>query len=303
MSIAPAVFAGAPVPEMPKVSDDSWIVNGEELQGKRWWTKNPKKKTTLLNPWLYHFDLTYSYSGTSGNVDADKHKGSSLLALRKQLFTSKTQFSMSRSDQTIALSGRAVHVESQRLQHGFQYAVTDWLEVVAGISWIQKDSTKFIDDRFTYFGGGLVELINRPNLFLAIGGFYGYSETAYWNDKVTDIAKYADFESVDDYTSGELYFKQKLEWNITDTITFTENGDYSYILENSDHHHWMVKFALEFEITKHFSFVSSYTINEEVNDFTEHVQDYFDERRASGLPAGEMENIDTTVSVGIKINF
>ncbi|MCI5159803.1 MAG: DUF481 domain-containing protein, partial [Candidatus Electrothrix sp. AUS1_2] len=181
--------------------------------------------------------------------------------------------------------------------------LSDWAQLAGGGDWRMKDTAKYIDNRSNYFIGALFDVVDSPNTTLSLGGFYGYLDVAYMNSTLTEIPKYADFTPVDDYSSDDIYLKLALRWNITDTITFTEQADFVQMLKDTEYYFWLVDLGFEFKIAKNFSLTTSYTMEYDHSMFTEAVQNYFDERRAVGKPAGNMEDLDTSISVGIKISF
>jgi len=285
----------------PTVSDDSWISNGEELGN--WWVKNPKKYDPVPRPLLYHIEGSYSYSELGGNIEVKNHKGELELALRKDLFTSITNYAISRSDTDITLSGVSTSVESDYFRQKFRYGLTDWMEAGAGVIWNITDTAKYLENRLIYYGGVRFTVLDFPSLMIKMGGYYGFSDTEFMNDKITGMRKYADFQPVDDYDSDALYFGQMLKWKISKTVTFSENADYMLLLKDTEYYSWMLKLALNFRLTKHSSFFASYIINYDNNPFVEAVQDYLDGRRAAGDNVGDMETTDTVLAVGVKFSF
>ncbi len=289
--------------EKPKavVADDrSWISNGKGL--KRWWLKNAKKYDPLPNPVLYHFEGTYSYSEQGGNIDAKVHKGKIGLTLRKHLFTSITKYGVKNRNTDVSLTEKHIQVKDQFIRQGFHFAITDKISAVVGKSW-EQNTAKYLEDRATSFGGFKFTILDSPKLDLTFGTFYADSKIAFMSSEIQKKKKYADFPTVDDYESDSLDFHQKLHWQITDTISFSEGVNYVKFLEDSKYYFWKLNFGLKFKLTKRTSFVTSYTINYDYNKFVESVQDYLDQRRASGQSAGNMETTDTELSVGIKFQF
>jgi len=280
--------------ETPKLSEESWISNGEKLG--EWWLRNPKKFDPVPAPLLYHFEANYSYSELGGNIDGKNHNGDINLTLRKQLFTSTSDYHIGKSETTMNLIGMATLVENQNFVQNFSYAFTDWMQASGGIYW-SCDSAKYFKNRLYYYGGADFALIERQHLVLNVGGFYSYLETEYWNDEM--LIFYPDFEPIEDYTSDYLYFTQMLQWNITDTITFTENATYMQDIDDTDYYNWKVEAVLKFNLTKHFAFFTSYSISYDNNTFVEAVQNYIDENAYSG----EMETTDTVLAAGINFSF
>ena len=280
--------------ETPKLSEESWISNGEKLG--EWWIRNPKTFDPVPAPLLYHFEANYSYSEMGGNLDIKNHNGGLKLKLRKQFFTSTSSYKIGKNDTTVNIIGVSTFVENQRFVQAFSYAITDWMQTTGGINWV-RDSGKYLRNRWYYFGGAEFALIERPNLILNAGGFYAYLETEYWNDEITMF--YPDFEPVGDYNADDLYVTQMLQWNITDKIVFTENAQYVPSLEDTDYYQWKVDLALKFNLTKHFAFFTSYSINYDNNTFVEAVQNYLDQ----SAYGGEMDTTDTVLAVGINFSF
>jgi hypothetical protein len=285
-------------------SVDSWIASGQELFGPSW-SKNPKKFDILPSPspLLYQFTANYSYSGQDGNVVTEKHKASAELILRKQLITSVSRYGISTNETETALTGASINVEAENFFQAVRYPLSDWIQLVGGGAWKINDTAKYIDNRSNYFFGALFDAVDRPDIALTLGFFYGYSDVAYMNSKLTGVPKYADFTPVDDYSSDDVYLQQALRWNITDIITFTEQAEFVQLLKDTEYYFWTVDLGLEFKMAKHLSLTASYTMEYDYSSFTDAVQNYLDERRVSGKPTGEMHELDTALSVGIKVSF
>jgi hypothetical protein len=60
---------------------------------------------------------------------------------------------------------------------------------------------------------------------------------------------------------------------------------------------------LDFKLSENISFFTEYVVDFENNAFVESVQDYLTASRAQGLPAGEMDDTNTTLSAGITLRF
>lgn len=286
-----------------QTKSEGWIASGKELLGPSWYQKNPKTFKTMPNSLLYHLTLDYSYSGQDGNVVTEKHNASAEMVLMKELVTSTTRYTVSRSEIEQALIGGATILESEKFFQAVRYPLTNWMQAVAGFTWRTRDTTKYLDDRRSVFGGALFDLIDQSNFLMTLGGFYSYSDVAYMNSKLTGMKKYNDFNPINNYSSDQIYLKQSLSWNITDTVTFTENAEYTQILKDTEYYFWLLKFGLDVKLTQNISFTASYTMDYEYNSFIEGVQNYLNKRRAVGEPTGNMEELDTTVSVGVKISF
>ncbi|MCI5226930.1 MAG: DUF481 domain-containing protein [Candidatus Electrothrix sp. AX2] len=285
-----------------QAKSEGWIASGKELLGPSWF-KNPKRFDFVPSSLLYQITANYSYLGEDGNVDKEKHEGAAELILRKDLLTSVTRYKINRVKTEKALNGVSINKESERFFQALRYPFSEWIQAVAGGSWRINDTAKFLDNRSNVFIGALFDVVDRPNIFFRLGAFYGYSDVTYMNSKLTGIPNYTDFTPIDDYTSDDIFLMQKFRWNITDTITFTENAEYTQLLKDTEYYFWTVDFGLEFKLAKHLSFVTTYEMDYEYSDFTEAVQNYFDKNKALGRPAGEMYELDTTLSVGIKVTF
>ncbi|MCI5183361.1 MAG: DUF481 domain-containing protein [Candidatus Electrothrix sp. AW1] len=288
--------------EIEKVSADSWIASGKELLGPSW-DKNPKRFDSVPSPLLYQFTANYSYSGQDGNVEVEEHKGTAELILRKQLITAVTRYNTSKRTTKTALTDSSADLESEDFFQSVRYPLSDWIEAIVGGIWQINDDTKFLDKRSNYFVGALIDVIDRQDISLRIIGSYGWADMEYMNSVLTERPIYADFTPVDDYSSDNIYLKQILRLNITDAFTFTEQAELTQLLKDTDYYFWLVDFAFDFEMSKHLSLTASYTIEYDYNGFTEAAQNYLDEQRAMGKPVGEMHEIDTSFTVGIKVSF
>ncbi len=284
-------------------SNNSWLSNGKELG--EWWHKSPRKYDPLPKPWLYHFELGYSYSEMGGNIDNKVHTGKMDLTLRKHLFTSRTHYDISKSDMDINLTGTNTQMDTRSFREQFVWSVTDRIAVIAGFTW-QKDMAKFIDDRSIYYVGGGVILVDSPVLDLNVTGSFGHVETAYMNEYLAKKPIFGDlpFSSfVEDYESEAIYLTQKLNWKINDKLSISQSQNYLVSLDDSEFYNWKGTLALNVKLTDIMSFVTSYTINYDNNSFIEAAQDYLEKRKALGKRSGEMETTDTMLTVGIKLSF
>ncbi len=302
MLMASGMASGEETKEVSSdLSEEGWISDGASL-GFPWWTKNPKKFEVLPEPLLYHLELSYSYSGSSGNIDLENHSGKGRLLLRKHTVTSETIFNKSSKETTknIKRNAQSTLVEKQIFAQEFRLAVLENMALTAGLILVDPNSTKYIDQRMTYYGGLLYTPVNTPEFSLGMEVAYGYSETSSMNG---DIPSYYKLQPVDDYDSDGIALGLKLNWNINSMITFSEEAKYQLFLEDTDYYSWNATTKLNFKLSKHISFFTEYVFDFEHNLFAEAVQDALAFDRAQGNPAGEMDDMDTTVSVGIKIEF
>lgn len=291
-----------PTASVPADQDHGVISNGAFL-GVPWWTKNPKQLKVIPDPLLYHFELNYSYSESAGNVDMQSHSGSGSLILRKSLVTSMTNFTKSSQDTTINVAPGAptTLVESQNLLQEVALALTPTISVGIGGLWLDNDSAKYIDERQAYYGGVLWHPLDTERLNFSIFAAYGYMETAYMNDKI--IAGYPAFQPVPDYDTDAAYFNLQLRWAISEMITFSEAATCLASLEDSEYYTWKATSKLDFKLSENISFFTQYVVDFDNNAFVESVQDYLAAGRAQGLPVGEMDDTDTTLSAGITLQF
>ncbi|VEN73205.1 conserved exported hypothetical protein [Candidatus Desulfarcum epimagneticum] len=282
------------------VASFSFAGNSGDL-GK-WWLKNPLEYDPMPDRLLHHFEGSYSYGGTSGNVEVTSHTGKANLTLRKNILTSVTVYSVKYNDTENALRGSESHLNDQFFRQGFRFALTDKLEAVVGGEW-KKNASMYLENRLVYYGGFRFSAIRSENVKIFLAGFYSNTNTEYMNSKIQNIRTYASFPSVDEYESGGLFLRQTLNWKITDAITLNEACSYLNFLDNSDYYTLDLNLSLNFMITKSVSFLVSYDMTYEQNSFIKSLGDYLDERRAAGRFAGEIENRDSKIGVGIQISF
>ena len=276
---------------------------GDNDQLGAWWLKNPKEYDSPPSSMLHHFEGSYSYGGATGNVEVTSHTGKGNLVLRKNLLTSATVYSITRSDTEIALLGAAIYSNNQFLRQGFRYAITDRIEAVVGGSW-KKSTDMYLENRLIYYGGFRFSAFNSENVKIFLSGFYSDSKTEYINSKIQDIPLYASFPSVEDYESKSLDAHQTLNWKITDAITLSESFRYSTFLDNSDYYVMDLNLNLNFMVSKSVSFLVSYAMTYEQNSFIKSLGDYLDGLRAAGnIYAGEIENRNSSFGVGIQVSF
>jgi len=280
-------------------ADDSWISRGEYL-GK-WWRINPMKYQPLPNPLLYHLEGGYSYSEASGNLNTEVHTGNATLTLRKNLFTSTSKYRISNRNTNVSLLRQSTNTKEQFFGQRFHFALMDNLSIIAGAMW-EKSSTKYLEDRWIYYGGLKWNLFDTPKYKVNLIGSYGKTETTFMSKRIREKV-YFNFPSVEDYNSSIAFFHQDLSWKINDNVTFSESVGYGLFLEDSEYYFVKTNFKLDFKIAKNFSIFTSYDIDYDYNLFVKSVQDYLDARSAAGLRSGEMETTDTKISVGIKFNF
>jgi len=298
--------------ETRKLSTDSWIASGRELLGPSW-SKNPKKLDSYPSPLLYQFTANYSYFGQDGNIVTENHNASAELILRKQLVTSISKYELSKGDTEMALSGFFINTNSEYFFQVFKYPVADWIQIIVGGAVKTEDSAIYLDERIGYFGGMSFDAVDSPALSLTCSLSYGHISMSYMNDTVIEDMLFRtllnpeagepDFTPVDDYDTDDIYLTQNLRWNITDTVTFTEDAEYAQFLKDTDYFFWRLKMGLEFGLTEHISFTTSYQMSYQYTNFTEAVQDYLDEQKALGKSAGELDEMDTSLAVGLTVSF
>ncbi len=278
------------------------ISDGQELG--RWWAKSAKKYNPLPNnPLLYHFEGNYSYSESSGNVEAEAHRAGIELTLRKYLVTSITDYAINNRETMMQLTGMGMVMKDENFRQAFRLAITNKLDAVVGRFW-KRSSTKYLQDRFIYYGGVRFMMFDTPNLDLMLGGFYAETETSFMNSKFQNIRKYNNFPDVDDYDSNAIRLSEMLHWKITPTISLDQTLDYMMLLENTDYYLWTARAALNFKLSKNFSFVTSYMINYDYNPFIEAIQSYLDNRRVEqDATTGNIHRRDTKLSFGVKFTF
>lgn len=302
MLLATGAISGEGAENTPvDLSEEGWISNGSAL-GFPWWRKNPKKFEVLPEPLLYHFELNYAYSGESGNVDSEQHRGKGRLLLRKNTVTSDTIFIKDSKEKTknIRPAASDTLVEKQVLIQEVRLAVLENTALTAGLVWVDKNTKKYIDQRMVYYGGILYTPVATPEFNLGIQAAYGYEDTSFMNG---DIPPSYQLQPVDDYASGSTHLALKLRWNINEKITFSENAKYQHSLKNTDYYNWNATTKLQFKLSEHISFFTEYEFDFENNLFIESVQDAIALTRAKGKPTGTIDEMDTTISAGITVEF
>jgi len=279
------------------LSEEGWISNGKSL-GIPWWRTNPKKMDIIPVPLLYHLELSYSFSDTGGNVDMESHKAKLRLLLRKRTLTSDTIISKKKQETTINLlpNASSTLVEEQRILQEFRLSVLENMALTAGLIWIDNNSAKYIDQRVAGYGGFLFTPIADDKFLLGLEASYGYSDTSYMNDKVPSFYKCDD---VEDYDSHGVFLGVKFNWNITDTISLSEDAKYQIHLKDTDYYNWDSTTSLNFRLTENISFSTEYAINFDNNSFVESVQNCLEEQNSTG----KMDDTDTTLSFSVKLEF
>jgi putative salt-induced outer membrane protein YdiY len=282
------------------LAEEGWISNGKALGP--WWQRNPKKYDPMALPLLYHLEVNYSFMDKGGNTDMESHKGSLSLTLRKSVFTIATSYENNKQETTRNLNPvpMTMLVESQTFMQDFMVALTDWMGLNAGFIWLKNDSTKYLEDRKVYYGGVRLNAVDSPGLRIMLGAAYGYVDSAYMND---EIPKPYNCPPVDDYDSDMLFGNLILNWDITDIISFSETARYQLFLKDTEYYNWKSDTSLNFKVTENISFTATYGMSYDYNSFTEHVQDCLDAVKERGEPAGEIEELDTTLSLGITLKF
>ncbi|MCP4104160.1 MAG: DUF481 domain-containing protein [Desulfobacteraceae bacterium] len=267
-----------------------------------WWQRNPKKYDPMPIPLLYHLEINYSFTDKGGNTDMENHNGSLGLSLRKNAFTSATSYEKSKQETTKNLkpNPNAMLVESQTFTQDFMMAMTDWMGLNMGFVWLKNDSTKYLEDRKVYHGGVRINAVDSPKLRIALGAAYGYVESAYMNDK---IPKAYTCSPVDDYDSDMLFGNLNLNWDITEKISLSEKARYQLFLKDTDYYNWKSDTSLNFKVTENISFTATYGMSYDYNSFVDQVQRCIDAVKERGQPAGKIEEMDTTLSLGVTLTF
>ncbi|CAK8715820.1 hypothetical protein GCAAIG_05225 [Candidatus Electronema halotolerans] len=304
MSFNAAAFAEEMKQEAQTASaDEGWLSNGAAL-GVPWWTKNPKKLAFIPEPLLYHVELSYSYSKTSGNTDVEDQSGSGTLYLRKNIVSSETYFDVSKNETTDNFSSADAApfvVESQTFGQELIWSVTDVISLLGGGLWRENDSQRYIDSSQTYYAGARTRVLDTPQFNLSLTAAYGYMDSSYQNDRITAV--YSDFQPVDDYDSGVLNFNVDFRWMITDKITFSESATYLHDIDNTDYYWLNSTSKLDFKITDNLSFFTEYNCIAYQSPLIEQAQDFLDAKRAQGIAAGDMETVTSKISAGITVSF
>jgi hypothetical protein len=266
--------------QQPK-SSRKWISNGESL-GK-WWKKRALKLDRLPPEWLYHLEGEYSFNENTGNWKQTDHKAKIALTLRKGLVTSEASFELRDQEQG---EGSHLRTQNKKVFNVFAYGEF-WkrVDLSGGLQWYTYDK-RFIEDRYTAFGGLYFTLLDLPNYVLKFGAFYGYATISYMNDKIAQLNPGLEFP---DYSSDVLYLQQRFTWSISDKLTFKQKGSYRQYIEDSNFIHWILNFDLDYKLTKHFSIFGTYKVDYESTELNQQLR---------GL-----EKKDTDLYLGIRINF
>ncbi|OEU67373.1 MAG: hypothetical protein BBJ57_02520 [Desulfobacterales bacterium PC51MH44] len=270
-----------------KITSDKWISNGSELGP--WWLKSSKKYDPIPLPLLYHLEGDYSFTQLDGNVDAAYNKGRVNLILRKNIFTNQIEYGICKNETTIpsAAGDITTRVEEQNLMESISIDFFDYMSFMAGIEW-KRDDLKYVENRYTYYGGPFFYIIDTPEYNLSAGAFYGYEENEYMNDELKKLNPLA---NVPDYNSDGIRFMQYFTWFITKDIMFRESADYMHYLkkeDGNDLYRWKLSFGLNVGITENISVFSSY--------ITEH------SLSLAAINFGAEEK-DTKLSVGIRFSL
>jgi len=304
--LLPVVAVAAPKERQADIDssqDDGWISNGASL-GVSWWKMNPKKLDVIPDPLLYHTELSYSYSDSSGNTENEFHEGIGQLFLRKNLLTSDTTFKVYKMETVMSLEGDITRFieEKQAFFQEFRLAVSPSLEVIAGLNAVENNSLKFIDHRINYYAGIGGTFVDTPSFSLGGKVAYGLRETSYINENVSRPILYS-IPPVDDYDSDIISIQADFDWKITEMVSFSEFAWYRVNLEDTEYYSLDLTTQLNFNLSDYFSLFIKHEFMFENNTFVESVQDVLDARRAQGENVGAIDDTDTRLSMGITLKF
>ena len=288
--------------EQESIEEQGWISDGSSLDVD-WWTKNPLKITPLPSPILYHAELSYRYTGTTGNVELEDHSLGGNLFFRKQLVTSETLFKV--SEQKIAIMlfpGDALsEVKSHKLAQEFSWAVTETASIIAGGGWTQNDSTRYIKLGQVYYGGVHYQPIDADNFSFGASLSAGYLKTSYLNEDIQ--ALYDDFQAVDDFQSSALNLNVDFSWKIRDDVTLSEGVNYLLSLDNTRYYSWGSNTRVDVALWEKVSFFTEFNMSFLHSPLIEKVLEYLSDKRKAGEEVGSMEELDTTLSAGVRVTF
>jgi len=302
--LLPLICGAASQNPVSEKEGGKWISNGRELGP--WWILNSKLYAPLPSPLLYHFDASYGYSELHGNVKGESHNFKANLVLRKNVFTSTTDFSYIKQDTQVA--GARTLIEKQDLSEFISFDILKFMSLEGGYK-TYFDTTKYYDDSYSYFGG--VAFTGAPfkqRLIFKAGGYYGKGQVNFENGQLADLYLY-----VPAYESDFLFFSELLIWNITKKISLIEYGDYLYCFDDYEPnslvyngikyqypttttrkpYRWTLNLTLNIKITAMISVFGSYKITHDENPVSDALSSTYD----------FIDDHDTTFTTGFTISL
>jgi hypothetical protein len=265
----------------------------EQVDLGDWWNRSAKSYDPMPEKLLHHFEGSYSYAKGDGSMETENHNGNAEFVLRKNIFTSKTQYNMSKSESIQAMFPAVkTSIESKLFHQQLCVAISKNIDLVAAY-WFDMDNLTYVDSRNAFYGGlSWQYAMKSPMLSGHIGTYGGYSDTSYTNDPILQV-------NAGDYDSSVAIITQDLNWVITDNISFSEDIFYIRMLEDSEYFYSTIKFSLNFSINKYLSLFTSYNIKYDKNPQIKEMDTLI---KNTGYPGSICEK-DTTISTGIKISF
>ncbi len=252
----------------------------------QWWLYSPLKYEPMYPKWLFHAQGYFSYTKLTGNVEGVEYSSELESALRKNRYTTYVLFLLSKTETTESVGGGHTENEDLALMVIERFDLTKRFALNVGMTW-ERESDRFVKDRFTYFGGPSVLVFEFPRHFLRVGFYYGYDDTQYDNDGLTSNG----LPASEDLESDGVMFEQGYRLALTETLSFIESFQYLALFDDDDSYRWTFNPELNLQLTQHFSVFASYKMEEEKTPIFKVVEPIGAEKR------------DTTFTLGVSVRF
>jgi hypothetical protein len=253
--------------------------DGKDL-GK-WWLMSSKRHETMPDPILYHLVGKYAFTDLSGNADVRMQNADVSAIFRKNIFTSQTVYGQKRQRTILSIGPKGPKHTFFMKQNFAQIMTVDLipdLSFQCGVAW-QYDTSKYIEDRYTYFGGLLTQQVIAKYVNLSIGAYYGRDDTTYDNNGIRgllDASVPITYKEIEPYETDGLRLVNHLSFPITKTIYFMQSADYMTYFKNSEYYHLTLDFTVNFVIVKGLSFFVKYKTDYENNIYIDYGTKFLD---------------------------
>lgn len=276
------------MPDWASAVDPTNVPASRPASAREWWHYSSLKDDPVPTELRWHLEGSYSRGESTGNDKSTSDSASARLVLRKYIVSSLSSFNYYKSEQTMSVgTTSSTYNDKESVHQAFIVDLTDELYFQSGARW-STDRTRYVDDRFNYYGGLQYRVVDKERCQLIFGLFAGYDDTTYRNDLigllVPDLA-------IDPYRDPAFFGTESFYWRVTDAVTLTEAGSYLSWFDNDGYYRWELSFGAEFQILAHLSAVASYAVSREFDSFVE-----------TAIPYG-YEPTDTALTTGLKFHF
>lgn len=231
-----------------------------------WWLNSSLFYDPLPKKFLAHVEGTLSYTNNHGNIDGSMLDVKVELDLRKNRFTNRFNAHNMRQDTNYS-SGGQVRTTQNTIRNRLDYDLTKNFVLVAGVE-NYHDTVLLIDQRLSYFGGFGVAGKPETRHYLNFTGGLAYSFFRYDETVLGPALEQQGLTIGTQPSSGAVLMLQTWRWQLTKTVTLTEQGLFIDYFNQDLGRRWSGNLDLNVPVSKWLSIAISYTIKSEINRYT-----------------------------------